>query len=120
MYHTQPVSVSVRDWSIVHLMGKGLVPYKTLVPNEPQVLHIGIEGGLHDHHENFELEEAITNGLQPFHTKLSGDPNEVGRFMDFIKVHDQGYGGWGHSADHEHCKKLFHGDDPKPKQYFHL
>ena len=101
-------------------MGKGLLPYKTLVPNEPQVLHIGIEGGLHDHHENLELEEAIANGLQPFHTTLSGDPNAVGRLMDFVKVHDQGYGGWGHSADHEHCKKLFYGDDPKPKQYFHL
>ncbi|KAL3939557.1 MAG: hypothetical protein SGBAC_005744 [Bacillariaceae sp.] len=108
------------DWSIVHLMGNGLLPYKTLVPNEPQVLHIGIDGGLHDHHENLELEEAMTNGLQPFHVKLSVDPSEVGRFMDFPKAHDQGYGGWGHPADHEHCKKLFHGHDPKPKQYFHL
>lgn len=104
----------------MHLMGKGLLPYKTLVPNEPQVLHIGIDGGLHDHHENLELEEAITNGLQPLHVKLRGDPSEVGRFMDFPKAHDQGYGGWGHPADHEHCKKLFHGHDPKPKQYFHL
>lgn len=97
-----------------------MLPYKTLVPNEPQVLHIGIEGGLHEHHENLQLEEAMLSLLKPFHTKLSGDPNEVGRFMDFAKAHNQGYGGWGHPADHEHCKKLFHVHDPTPKQYFHL
>lgn len=98
-----------RDWSVVHLMGKRLLPYKTLVPNKLQVAHIGLKGGLHEKDiSNMEARRIEdTNELMPFHGKIEDDSDTLGGFMDAIKVHDKGYGGWGHPADHEHCMKLF-------------
>eukprot|EP00980_Cylindrotheca_fusiformis_P004845 scaffold1034_cov127-Cylindrotheca_fusiformis.AAC.26 len=97
------------DWSIVHMMGKELMPYKTLVPNELQVAHIGLKGGLHERSiGNMEARRIEdTNELQPFHGKIENGFGNLGAFMDTRKVHDAGYGGWGHPSDHDHCLKLF-------------
>lgn len=106
------------------MMGKRLLPYKTLVPNELQVAHIGLKGGLHEkdigNMQAGRIEHA--DQLMPFHGRIEGDSDSLGTFMDSIKVHDKGYGGWGHPADHEHCMKLFLGKKRRNtwKQLLHI
>ena len=87
------------------MQGAGLIPHTTLVPTRPQVLHIGLEGGMHekDIRPGVRLAFERSGGIAPpFHSdKIYGDVN-VNR-----KIHDKGYGGWGHPADHQHCLDLF-------------
>lgn len=98
-----------RDWSLVHLMGRQLLPYKTLAPKSIQVAHIGLKDGLHEN-DMFGAKAMRTEDvdeLKAFHGKLSGPPEKLEEFMGYLKPHDKGYGGWGHPSDHEHCESLF-------------
>jgi hypothetical protein len=91
-------------------MGQRLLPYKVIVPAQLQVAHIGMEGGLHQQNLSQQKRDMMNEyrELQPFHEK----PGHLTSSQIKVKVHDQGYGGWGHPADHEHCLKLF-GEKPK-------
>jgi hypothetical protein len=97
-------------------MGKKLLPFKTLVPRKAQVAHIGLKGGLHE--KSMVGVKAIDTGiideLEAFHGRLSGPADKLGRFMENLKKHDEGYGGWGHPADHEHCINLFEESSFRP------
>jgi hypothetical protein len=96
-----------RDWSIVHLMGKKMLPYLVIVPAIPQAAHIG-KNGLHGAGagagavRKIKMMEKGSHGMLPF----QGTSFHSGKRKAF-KPHDKGYGGWGHPADHEHCIKLF-------------
>eukprot|EP00934_Nitzschia_sp_Nitz4_P006045 Nitzschia sp. Nitz4//scaffold24_size164493//109468//113379//NITZ4_002339-RA/size164493-snap-gene-0.16-mRNA-1//-1//CDS//3329544147//6035//frame0 len=98
------------DWSLVHLMGNELLPHLVLVPMTVQAAHIGVEGGLH--------ESGITQQKLARMGRLLGQSGKlttafhasVGHLMPLRKgrkVHNEGFGGWGHPADHEHCLNLF-------------
>mmetsp|Transcript_56671 Transcript_56671/g.137745 ORF Transcript_56671/g.137745 Transcript_56671/m.137745 type:complete len:211 (-) Transcript_56671:2297-2929(-) len=96
------------DWSVVHLMSAKIkaLPFRVLVPGTQQVAHIGVEGGLHE--ENNEEKAALMEkhkDLQHFHLK-------VGRlwtkYQNKRTTQKQGYGGWGHPRDQQHCLDLFH------------
>jgi hypothetical protein len=93
-------------------MGRCLLPYKVIVPMHLPVAHIGMEGGLHQQSRSQQKVNTVNKycKLQPFHEK-SGHLTSM---QIRIKVHDQGYGGWGHPANHEHCLKLF---EEKPKTW---
>jgi hypothetical protein len=97
------------DWSIVHLMSEGLLPYRVLFPTSPQVLHIGIDGGIHSGKlPSWELFRMVQTSIPgPFHeTKFVGTTKE---FNDDQTAAQEPYGGWGHPADHDHCLKLLMG-----------
>lgn len=87
-----------------------------------QVAHIGLSGGLHEKSINEEAKIKImeTKQLQPFHGKIHD--NHLGTYQVGLKVHNEGYGGWGHPADHEHCIKLFENKKKKRnwKNLFHI
>jgi hypothetical protein len=87
------------------MMGISILPHTVLVPSRPQVLHIGLEGGMHEKDIKPGVRAAFqrSGGVAPsFHSdEIVGNVN-VNR-----KVHNGGYGGWGHPADHQHCLNLF-------------
>jgi alpha-1,6-mannosyl-glycoprotein beta-1,2-N-acetylglucosaminyltransferase len=102
------------DWAIVHLMDKGLLPSRVLYPNEPQVMHIGVDGGLHGEKNGgtkWQLYKVLHAPFPgPFHgTKFVGTntTKQIGRPPK--STTQQLYGGWGHPADHEHCLKILQG-----------
>ena len=96
---------TARDWTLVHLMGEEMLPFRVLTPATLQVSHIGFEGGLHE--KDQEMRKIIANKMRstfgPFHDKVV-QPKQK---LDSPKSHPKGFGGWGHPADHEHCMKLF-------------
>lgn len=101
------MSFVFRDWSIVHLMGRSLVPHLVLVPRQLQVAHIGLEGGLHEDSINKQKREKMEKmkALKPFHAKPT--PGTIVQFQHPIREHEHGFGGWGHPADQHHCMELF-------------
>ena len=103
----QYFSFYFRDWSIVHLMGNRVLPYKVFTPGTLQAAHIGFEGGLHSKDANNKL---ITINKQstifgPFHVDATFHKTT----QLAMNQHKKGYGGWGHPADHAHCLELFEG-----------
>jgi len=92
-------------------MGRGALPHKVLVPHKLQVAHIGLAGGLHESAitEQKMARMKLLSNLQPFHDKPDG--SKLVRSQHSRKPHDQGFGGWGHPADHYHCLELF-GEKP--------
>ena len=95
------------DWAVVHLMDKGLLPSRVLYPNEPQVMHIGIDGGLHGGRvARWQLYKVLHTPFPgPFHgTKFVGTKQ-----VPLPKSESKMFGGWGHPADHEHCLKILQG-----------
>lgn len=95
------------DWSIVHLMNKGLIPSLVLFPSIPQVMHIGIDKGIHGGRvARWQLFATLNAKFpEPFHgTKIVGDTKQFNR-----TVAKDPFGGWGHKADHKHCLKLLQG-----------
>ena len=101
-FYLKRIELEYRDWSFVHLMGRKLIPSAVITPSIPQVGHIGLEG-LHGAVD--AKRERLIKGnqeLKAFHgTKL--DPP----MRRCLKMHERGYGGWGHPADQQHCIKLF-------------
>ena len=99
------------DWSLVHMMGKMMVPWRVLTPGTLQVSHIGLEGGLHSLNTNHARISQIKkrSHFGAFHVQVD-NPNKTGWTL---KSHNKGYGGWGHPVDHEHCIKLFSTDVEK-------
>lgn len=91
----------------MHLMGINLLPYLVLTPRRIQVAHIGLEGGLHEDSINRKKEERMKRlrDLKAFHAKPS--EFDILPFQHGKKPHNNGFGGWGHPADHIHCLKLF-------------
>lgn len=109
------------DWSIVHMMGKQLIPHLVLVPNVLQVAHIGLEGGLHENSITKQKEARMKHFkiLHAFHDKPSRA--QITPFQHFLKPHDHGFGGWGHPADQHHCLELFgHKQTQRWAQVLHL
>jgi len=98
------------DWSIVHLMAKEYLPFKILVPGVLQVAHIGLEGGMHEGATTNQkrvdyMNELVKDGkLESFFADV-GVPH-VQRIKP-PKVEKQGFGGWGHPADQQHCMEVF-------------
>lgn len=88
-------------------MGLGMLPYLVLVPNQLQVAHIGLGGGLHENAitEQKMAKMKVLKYLKPFHDKLVTD--DVVEFQHGRRPHPKGFGGWGHPADHYHCMELF-------------
>ena len=89
-------------------MGRRKLPFRVLTPSVLQASHIGYEGGLHATSVDMakvNRYKAVTK-FGPFHDKV---PNVLTKQagLDVAKIHDKGYGGWGHPADHDHCVKLF-------------
>ena len=80
------------------------MPHTALVPSRPQVLHIGFEGGMHEKDIKPAVRAAFerSQGIAPeFHaTEIAGRTNVK------AKAHMRGFGGWGHPADHKHCRDL--------------
>jgi hypothetical protein len=94
------------DWSLVHLQTtiRGF-PRICLVPSRPLVKHIGISGGMHEV-DSKKLSQMMTTSLEPgihLNKLLSSTLPLPG------KLPRKGYGGWGHPADQEHCKKVLSG-----------
>jgi hypothetical protein len=89
------------DWSIVHLMSKfSDFPHVCLVPTQPQVKHIGVDGGMHSINP-LKREKIIVETLPTvFH------PKEFLSIPLKYRADRKGFGGWGHPADHEHCLKI--------------
>ena len=90
------------DWSIVHMQNLLLIPRIVLIPSlqRPLVKHIGVEDGLHSHAKDKVdpgLDLDVFTGTQ---TALTGN----GVFFPLNRT--QGFGGWGHPKDHEHCMQL--------------
>ena len=105
-----------RDWSLVHLMGKEFLPHLVIAPRTLQVAHIGLEGGLHEDSINArkrqKMEKLTTKGLNAFHAKLPKNEPETDdsgflKYQTDLHKHDDGFGGWGHPADQQHCMRLF-------------
>jgi alpha-1,6-mannosyl-glycoprotein beta-1,2-N-acetylglucosaminyltransferase len=96
------------DWAIVHLMDKGLLPFRVLYPTKPQVMHIGVVGLHGTKKKNRPWHKLHTPPFPgPFHgTKFVGTTKHVFRPKNATT---QLYGGWGHPADHEHCLKILQG-----------
>lgn len=69
--------------------------------------HIGLEGGLHEGaiDQKKELRMKQMKDLKPFQVKPVA--KEIYAFQNRKLVHDKGFGGWGHPADHHHCISLF-------------
>ena len=79
------------DWSVVHTMAVGKVPYKMVAPGKRQVRHIGAKG-MHGR-------EVVGAALSEF-----GGTELRSRFKGAQRpAQHRGNGGWGHSRDHEHC-----------------
>lgn len=98
------------DWSIVNLMSKGYVPFKVLCPKAVQAAHIGLEGGMHEDAVTAKkrikrMRKILTkNGkLEPYHS----DVGVPGTQRILPPDNKDGFGGWGHPADQEHCMKVF-------------
>jgi len=95
------------DWSIVHLMNEGLLPSRVLYPSIPQVMHVGIVGGIHAGKlSRWQLYATMNSKFPlPFHgTKFVGATKEVNQ-----TVPKEPFGGWGHEADHKHCLEMLQG-----------
>lgn len=93
------------DWSIVHMMNEGLLPSHVLYPTTPQVMHIGIDGGLHGgKFARWQLFSTLNSKFPAeFHgTKFVGDVDT----KQEESVKREPFGGWGHRADHDHCLRL--------------
>jgi len=87
------------DWSIVHMMDKKLLPRRVLQPSVVQTVHIGTEGGMHDHSSSgFRMSSGETP-LLPFHGKKIFD-------QGYKWSPAKGYGGWGHPQDQKHCLEI--------------
>lgn len=105
------------DWSIVRLMSKGWVPFKVLVPGALQVAHIGLKGGMHEesandpHRLNIMKKQLVDGKLESFNVDV-GVPHI--RSLAPPKERKEGWGGWGHPADQEHCLKVFPPRQPQP------
>jgi alpha-1,6-mannosyl-glycoprotein beta-1,2-N-acetylglucosaminyltransferase len=94
------------DWSIVHLMNKGLLPSRVLYPTIPQTMHVGIDNGIHSGKAaRWQLFAALNAKFPgPFHgTKLVGETKQANQTVKAP------FGGWGHTADHKHCLELLSG-----------
>jgi N-acetylglucosaminyltransferase II (MGAT2) len=91
------------DWTFVHMQGKELIPHTVLFPARPLAKHIGLEGGMHGHNKNVARSKEEFENLETrfLGTKLKGTP-----FVNPVPFRKQGFGGWGHPADQEHCMKL--------------
>ena len=98
------------DWSLVNLMSKGYVPFKVLCPSSLQAAHIGLEGGMHG--------DAVMDKRRIKRMRKLLDKNgKLGAYHRDVGVpgtqrisppeNKDGFGGWGHPADQEHCMKLF-------------
>ena len=106
-------------------MGKGFLPHLVIAPRTLQVAHIGLEGGLHEDSINAKkrqkMEKLTTKGLNAFHAKPpkdepGKDPHNLGitdggsgflQYQTDLHKHNDGFGGWGHPADQQHCLRLF-------------
>lgn len=89
------------DWSIVHLMSKfSDFPRICLVPTQPQVKHIGVDGGMHNIDPKKREQIKLVTLPTDFHPKeiLSTQVEYLGD--------RKGFGGWGHPADHAHCLNI--------------
>jgi hypothetical protein len=90
-------------------MGKDLLPYLVLVPRRIQVAHIGLEGGLHEGTiskvKEARMRQLTAKDLKPFKMKVIA--KDIYPFQTQKKKHNEGFGGWGHPADHHHCLSLF-------------
>lgn len=90
------------DWSIVHLQGLKELPNMCLVPTQPQVKHIGVDGGMHKMDDKKQMRMKSVQFGNDFHaTMLLDRKGALPKYKD-----RKGYGGWGHPADQNHCKKL--------------
>jgi alpha-1,6-mannosyl-glycoprotein beta-1,2-N-acetylglucosaminyltransferase len=106
------------DWSIVHLMNKGLLPSRVLYPTIPQTMHVGSDDGMHGGTAaRWQLFAALNAKFPgPFHgTKLIGETtrtNQKVRKNKKVRTNQNvisPFGGWGHPADHKHCIELLSG-----------
>lgn len=77
------------DWSVVHTMAVGKVPYKMVAPGKRQVRHIGAKGMHGREVVGAELSAFGGSQIRP------GDARRPSKH--------RGNGGWGHRKDHEHC-----------------
>lgn len=89
------------DWSLVHLQGNRFLPNLLLMPTRAQTKHIGVEGGMH---EMSAAKQKRMNGME-FEREFHARELYPARHVPQRKV-PKGFGGWGHPADHEHCRKV--------------
>lgn len=90
------------------MMGLELLPAQVILPSVPQALHVGAADGMHASDQlNLVKEKTLdTDMAKPFRgTKLFKIPP----FYSQPKTHNNGYGGWGHPADQEHCIQVLKG-----------
>jgi N-acetylglucosaminyltransferase II (MGAT2) len=90
------------DWTLVHMQSLGYIPHTVLLPGakHPLVEHIGIQDGLHTHKAyNFSSVETLNVVFHGTRVYVE-DVNPPER-------KEQGFGGWGHPADKNHCMSLF-------------
>ena len=93
------------DWSLVHMQSLQLIPRIVLMPPNPTPLakHIGLDDGMHAHNET-----SLSIRFQPIDvlTPFTG-PKVTTEGVIMIPLNrSQGFGGWGHPKDHEHCMQL--------------
>ena len=79
------------DWSVVHLMSLGLLPYKVISTGKPQVSHDAGSSGMHHNQGAVKLSPFV--------------PNDTTKSVLARPSKHRGYGGWAHPEDHEHCLK---------------
>jgi alpha-1,6-mannosyl-glycoprotein beta-1,2-N-acetylglucosaminyltransferase len=101
------------DWSFVYLQGKRMLPHSVLVPSRSQVRHIGIDQGMHakqqKQRKSFDhFNEAQKSKFRELSTRFGGT-KLFGDIEVDPELHDKGFGGWGHPADHEHCITVLSG-----------
>jgi hypothetical protein len=90
------------DWTLVNLQARGKLPRLCLTTSNQMVKHVGTDGGMHKIDAKKLKRLNRVQLIKDFHPKVlhaqSGSlPKRSPR---------KGFGGWGHPADHEHCKKL--------------
>ena len=98
------------DWSLVHLMSEGYVPFKVLCPSSLQTAHIGLEGGMHGDAAMEKKRIKRMHKLLNENGKLEAYHSDVGvpHAQRITPPEDKkGFGGWGHPSDQEHCMKVF-------------
>lgn len=93
------------DWSVVHMQSQGLLPHTILMPSRQLSKHIGLTGGMHNKRGNESKVGSERLETRFVGTRLHNEQLGVGRLM-----HNDGFGGWGHPRDQEHCLEVLEGD----------
>jgi N-acetylglucosaminyltransferase II (MGAT2) len=90
------------DFTILHMQSIGQLPHTMLCPSRQISKHIGVSGGLHTQQEWGDV-EVVQDTLN---VQFSGNKVQGELSFNAPWKRQQGYGGWGHPADQQHCMKI--------------